>query len=221
MSSEVLVVTPCGEGCANIDWEGHGTFAHAHLIGGFWRWDVTNDDAVCEDGSRVHDAGDSHTEIDAILLRGTARTTWRKTCPGGSTDPNVNDIVLTRAATPTQAAPHAARPDDDEFVALAISPNSIGSGHSFGGFGTSGTQERANQIALSECRATHGNDECLLVNAGMFHGCVAYATNPNNQGWAGGSGADADQARTEATRRLGMVPAPSNVYARCSTPPGN
>jgi Domain of unknown function (DUF4189) len=121
--------------------------------------------------------------------------------------------------TVTPAAPHAARPDDDEFVALAISPRAIGiptmSGE--GGFGRAGTQAKADQIALSECRAASGNDDCLTVNAGMFHGCVAYAVNSATYSWAGGSGADESQARMDATRRLGKIP--TFVAAKCSSPP--
>jgi Protein of unknown function (DUF732)/Domain of unknown function (DUF4189) len=126
-------------------------------------------------------------------------------------------VTVTPAAPSPPAAPHAARPDDDEFVALAISPRAIGSPNMRGGgFGTSGTQARADQIALSECRAT-GNDDCLLINAGMFHGCVAYAIDSATHTWAGGSGADESQARMDATRRIGTTPA--FVTAKCSTPP--
>jgi hypothetical protein len=117
----------------------------------------------------------------------------------------------------SSAPPQAARPDDDEFVAIAISPRAIGTIH-IGGFGTSGTQDRANQIALSECRAITGNDDCLLVNAGMFHGCVSYATDISQHTWASGSGVDSDSARANALSRLG-TPAFS-VSVQCSVPPG-
>lgn len=123
-------------------------------------------------------------------------------------------------ATPTApipAASRAARPDDDEFVALAISPSALQSAH-HAGFGTSGTQDRANQIALNECRADSGNDDCVLVNAGMFHGCVSYALDTSQLSWASGSGADAAAARADALTRLGG-PA-SSIYAQCSDPPG-
>jgi hypothetical protein len=128
-------------------------------------------------------------------------------------------VTVTPAAPSPPAAPHAATPDDDEFVALAISPRAIGiptmSGE--GGFGRAGTQAKADQIALSECRAASGNDDCLTVNAGMFHGCVAYAVNSATYSWAGGSGADESQARMDATRRLGKIP--TFVAAKCSSPP--
>jgi hypothetical protein len=126
-------------------------------------------------------------------------------------------VTVTPAAPSPPAAPHAARPDDDEFVAIAISPRAIGTQQHLGGFGTNGTQESANQIALSECRAITGNDDCLLVNAGMFHGCVAYAIDISQRTWAGGSGVDSDSARADAVSRLGTQ-APS--FGQCSDPPG-
>lgn len=115
------------------------------------------------------------------------------------------------------AAPQAASPDDDEFVAMAISPRALSTVH-IAGFGTSGVQDQANQIALSECRANTGNDDCLLVNAGMFHGCVSVAIDHSRRTWASGSGADSDTARANAVRRLG-IPA-LFVFAQCSDPPG-
>ena len=127
--------------------------------------------------------------------------------------------TVTPAAPSRTAATPAATPDDDEFVALAISPRAIGiptmSGE--GGFGMAGTQAKADQIALSECRAASGNDDCLTVNAGIFHGCVAYAVNSATYSWAGGSGADESQARMDATHRLGKIP--TFVAAKCSSPP--
>ena len=125
------------------------------------------------------------------------------------------------APTPrSPAPPQAARPDDDEFVALAISPHGIGTSH-LAGFGTSGIQDDANRIALSECRAGTGNDDCLLVNAGMFHGCVSFAINISQRNWASGSGVDSDAARANAANamtRLGTPP--SYVFVQCSDPPG-
>jgi hypothetical protein len=122
------------------------------------------------------------------------------------------------ASAPAPGPPQAARPDDDEFVAVAISPRAIGGLRPLGGFGTSGTQDKATQIALNECRATAGNDDCLAVNAGMFHGCVGYAIDSSERSWAGGSGVDADAARADALSRLG-TPA-SSSFVQCSDPPG-
>jgi hypothetical protein len=82
------------------------------LVGGFWRWDSTSVKAVCDDGSEVDNAGTSHTDIDATLLRGTAYFTWRKACPGDSPGTNTNNIVLTRVVppAPTQAPDVVAPP---------------------------------------------------------------------------------------------------------------
>ena len=124
---------------------------------------------------------------------------------------------LTPSAAPAPpAAPQAARPDDDEFVALAISPRAIGNLH-VGGFGTSGTQDQANQIALSQCRANTGNDDCLTVTAGMFHGCVSAAIDSSQHEWAGASGVDADTAGAAALSRLGRS---GSTVVQCSDPPG-
>src|SRR5271156_1538613 len=117
----------------------------------------------------------------------------------------------------TPAGPRAARPDDDEFIAIAISPSALDSGH-LGGFGTSGTQDKANRIALSECKTDTGNDDCLPVNAGMFHGCVSYAIDSSRRNWASGSGADSAAAIADALRRLGGPAFISHV--QCSDPPG-
>ncbi len=132
-----------------------------------------------------------------------------------STAPTYSDAL---APTPgSYSPPQAVRPDDDEFVALAISPRSLSTGR-IAGFGTSGVQDRADQIALSECRANTGNDDCLLVNAGMFHGCVSVAIDSSQRNWASGSGTDFDAARANAVSRLGI--AVSFVFAQCSDPPG-
>jgi hypothetical protein len=137
----------------------------------------------------------------------------------GATQPSPTTPTQSASAPPpgSPGTPQAARADDDEFVALAISPHAIGTLH-LGGFGTSGIQDRANQIALSECRAGTGNDDCLLVNAGMFHGCVSYAIDTSQRTWASGSGVDSDSARANAVSRLG-TPA-SSAFAQCSDPPG-
>jgi hypothetical protein len=58
----------------------------------------------------------------------------------------------------------------------------------------------------------------LLVNAGMFHGCVSFAINSSRGEWSSGSGADPAAARADAVRRLGSPAA--FAYAQCSDPPG-
>ncbi len=113
-------------------------------------------------------------------------------------------------------SPVAARPDDDEFVAIAISPSALSTGKS-GGFGTSGTQQGANIIALSECLTATGHNDCVLVNTGMFHGCVSYAIDGDR--WAGGVGNSASDAKEDAQNHLGIETV--RVAVHCSTPPGN
>jgi hypothetical protein len=143
--------------------------------------------------------------------RGGSRTA-PTTTPGNSVP-----APAAAASSPTAPAPpQPARPDDDEYVAMAISPAAINTPHT-GGFGTAGTQDEANRIALSECRAGTGNDDCLPVNAGMYHGCVSFAIAHSRREWAGGSGADSDAARADARRRL---PDADFVGVQCSDPPG-
>jgi Protein of unknown function (DUF732) len=143
--------------------------------------------------------------------RGGSRTA-PTTTPGNSVP-----APAAAASSPTAPAPpQPARPDDDEYVAMAISPAAINAPHT-GGFGTAGTQDEANRIALSECRAGTGNDDCLPVNAGMYHGCVSFAVEHSGRRWAGGSGVDSDAARADARRRL---PEADFVGVQCSDPPG-
>jgi hypothetical protein len=140
--------------------------------------------------------------------------------PRESVRPTVAAATPVAALPPSVVAPTAKTIDDDEFVAMAISPGAITTNRQNGaGFGTSGTQDRADRIALSECRAISGDDDCLLVNAGKFHGCVAYAitTYGDVKKWAGGSGNDAAQASAVAVGRLG---APGSAVVQCSDPPG-
>ncbi|OIN79105.1 DUF732 domain-containing protein [Mycobacterium malmoense] len=126
--------------------------------------------------------------------------------------------VAALAPTPTTKPPA----DDDEYVAMAISLRALNS-HSLseGGFGTGsgGSQERANQIALSECRSKPGYDDCLLVNTGMYHGCVSIAIdNAAKSRWASGAGADPAAAQVDA---LGRLKSPGAIAAvQCSNPPG-
>jgi hypothetical protein len=116
------------------------------------------------------------------------------------------------------AAPTTPPVDDDEYVAMAISPSAINKPH-HAGYGTAGSQEEADRIAISECRGASGNDDCLLINAGRHHGCVGYAADPSERRWASGSGDDPDEAKTKARQRLGASEA-SSVAVQCSTPPG-
>jgi hypothetical protein len=122
------------------------------------------------------------------------------------------------AAPASPPAPRAVRPDDDEFVAIAFSPHSLSTSHLAAAFGTSGTQDQANQTALSLCQAGSGSDDCLLVGAGMFHGCISLAIDPSLHSWANGTGVDAEAALAAALSKLG-TPTPT-FYTQCSDPPG-
>lgn len=146
------------------------------------------------------------------ILRGN------RSAPQANPNPSTfSTSAPTQTAAPGPPTPVAARPDDDEFVAIALSPRGIGTSH-VGGFGTSGTQAHANEIALSECRASTGNDDCITVTAGMFHGCVSWAVDDVSREWSGGTGADAAAARATALARLGNPAA--WTFVQCSDPPG-
>lgn len=116
-------------------------------------------------------------------------------------------------------APVATDPHDDEFVALAISPLSVALNdptHA-AAWGTSGTQQEANDIALRICAKATGHTDCTPVNAGMFHGCVSFAI--YGQKWAAGSGHSQAEAVKDATSNL-RVAGGASVAVECSTPPG-
>ena len=74
---------------------------------------------------------------------------------------------------------------DNEFVALATSPNST-----WVGWGAWGTAEEAKQIALAQCGAK-AVDACEVV-AANHNGCAPVAE--NNEKWRGAYGPDADAA---------------------------
>jgi hypothetical protein len=91
-------VTPCGDGCVEISTEG-GAPLTAHLINGQWQWDETDNPMVCDDGTRIPAASDSHNAIDATTLRGTSLVTWKK---AGCGENNVgktftHTLVLTKS----------------------------------------------------------------------------------------------------------------------------
>lgn len=128
------------------------------------------------------------------------------------------------AGAPPVSTPLSARPplNDSEYVATAISPRALRTGSlKVGGFGAGdgATQSQADQVALAECRSnpTYA-DTCVLVNAGMFHGCISVAANSTSLTWTAGTGADPDAADADALRKLtvpGLV-----VSVQCSNPPG-
>jgi hypothetical protein len=117
----------------------------------------------------------------------------------------------TSVPTPAPALSPQSSPDDNGYVALAISVSDL----PIGGFGVGESQQKANQIALGECRARA--HDCVLADAGAHHGCVAVAYNRAEHSYASGSGATITDATGDAVRRFG-VDAPT--VGQCSDPPG-
>ncbi|TAM70305.1 DUF4189 domain-containing protein [Mycobacterium sp.] len=95
------------------------------------------------------------------------------------------------------ALPAPAASADDDFVALAVS---VGSGRA-AGWGTAGSQDQANQVALAHCTAEAG-DVCEVV-AGMHNGCASVAFDRLSGRFQGGSGPDATASDADALAKLG------------------
>jgi len=112
-------------------------------------------------------------------------------------------------ANPSPALPNSA--NSDQYVAVALSPHT----HK-GGAGTAGTQERADQIALNECKS-HGDDLCMVA-AREHLGCAEYAYGDGGD-WAGASGPDPQTAHANVTKKLRGTYVGGGFW--CSTPPGN
>ncbi len=117
----------------------------------------------------------------------------------------------TSAPTLQPTLPAQSSPDDNGYVALALSVSDL----PVGGFGVGESQQKANEIALAECRARA--HDCVLVDAGAHHGCVAAAYNRAQHSYVSGSGATIADATEDAVRRFG-VDAPT--IGQCSDPPG-
>jgi hypothetical protein len=99
--TQSLDVTPCGDGCAKISYEGGAPWT-AHLLNGQqWVWDETDDYVVCDDGTKVPNAFDAHKAIDAATLRGTAVVTWKKATCG--IDNTGNTLTHTLVLTPSSS----------------------------------------------------------------------------------------------------------------------
>lgn len=95
------------------------------------------------------------------------------------------------------ALPAPAASADDDFVALAVS---VGSGRA-AGWGTGGSQDQANQIALTHCTAEAG-DVCEVV-AGTHNGCASVAFDRISGRFQGGSGPDTTASNADALAKLG------------------
>jgi hypothetical protein len=67
--------TPCGDGCASVALKGAPAFGRAQLVGGQWKIDVTDETAICQDGTKVPNALSAHYTWDPSTLAGTVQTT--------------------------------------------------------------------------------------------------------------------------------------------------
>jgi hypothetical protein len=210
--AETEIVPPVTEAAPEHAWSQEEP--ETEVLGQSWRstWGVATVIMVCAAvtalviGFTVWIVGSHHTDAPAVP----------SAAPSAPVLPSVLPSVIPPSAAPSASpTPVAAAPDDDEFVALAISPGSVGR-TAQSGYGTSGTQAHANEIALSECRAIGESQDCVLVGAGMFHGCVAFAYEGPH--WVAGTGSSADAARSAALAKLGNPNAASGV--QCSNPPG-
>lgn len=135
--------------------------------------------AICSDGT------DSHSESrSGTCSHHGGVSQW---CPcGAATTPQ-------RATPVTDPSQLIATGGDDQFVALAISPLTAQIG-----WGTAGTQPRADDIALSEC-ALASSSECKIA-AEMHNGCVAIAIGSGM--FMGGFGTTSAEAILNASSQL-------------------
>jgi hypothetical protein len=122
--------------------------------------------------------------------------------------PNAPDVGPVAASPAPNTSTTAVPGDQDQYVSVAISPRTRSAG-----YGTAGTQERADKIAVAECVGASGPDDVCLVIARMHHGCAAIALGDAGT-WAGGSGIDELSAKMQALDKLS---APNGVVVRCST----
>jgi hypothetical protein len=88
--------TPCGDGCAEVKTNGTAS-GQARLINGQWTLDLAAD-AICDDGTSVNKAVNSHYTWDRVTLTGTVLVTAKVAAcgrPGGYTQ--TNNIQLRQA----------------------------------------------------------------------------------------------------------------------------
>lgn len=112
---------------------------------------------------------------------------------------------------PQGVSPSAAPVNDDAYVSIAFSLR-----NHLGGAGTAGTQARADEIAIAECK-THGDDLCMVAARGHLE-CLEYVYDDSDH-WASGSGPDPAAADADARGKLIGKYAGGGMW--CSTPPGN
>ncbi|OSC27363.1 hypothetical protein B8W69_14355 [Mycobacterium vulneris] len=105
--------------------------------------------------------------------------------------------IVVAVVTGVVALPTPTARADDDFVALAVS---VGTGRA-AGWGTGGSQDQANQIALAHCTAEAG-DACEVV-AGTRNGCASVAFDRASGRFQGGSGPDTSASANDALAKLG------------------
>lgn len=140
--------------------------------------------AICQDGTASH----SQTRSGTCSRHGGVAQ-W---CPCGTPPPAAS--LLPVAALPAQDSSQLiATGGDDQYVALAISPVTAQIG-----WGTAGTQGRADEIANAECVAASGAG--CQVAAEMHNGCVAIVLTSSS--FQGGNGVTSAEAVMAASSRL-------------------
>lgn len=100
-------------------------------------------------------------------------------------------------------------PYGDDYISLA--KPTVADAGALLGYGTAGTPEQADAIALNECRNVNGQD-CSVI-ATNYHGCVAYAFADNI--WHSAKGATPDIAEQAASSNVSGTEV--RVISRCST----
>jgi hypothetical protein len=89
---------PCGDGCASVARKGAPAFGRAQLVGGQGKIDVTDETAVCPDGTKVSNALSAHYTWDASTLAGTVETTADVSECGDPAGYQVTDNIQLRQA---------------------------------------------------------------------------------------------------------------------------
>jgi len=91
--------TPCGDGCASVALKGAKAFGQAKLVGGQWTFDVTDETAICPDGTQVPNALSAHYTWDPSTLAGTVQTTADTTECGDPAGYQATDKIQLRQAS--------------------------------------------------------------------------------------------------------------------------
>jgi hypothetical protein len=90
--------TPCGDGCASVALKGAPAFGRAQLVGGQWKFDVTGNTAMCQDGTQVPNALSAHYTWDPSTLAGTVESTADVAECGDPAGYQVSDNIQLRQA---------------------------------------------------------------------------------------------------------------------------